>query len=531
MEVPLSESTLFSNGRIFTLDPRSPRVEALAVADGRVLFAGDRDRCRSVLRPDASEVDLEGAAVLPGLTDSHIHFSNYAKGLSNIALDDTKSLEEALEIVRHKVETLQPGDWVLGGNWDYNRWTDRRPPDKRSLDSIAPDNPVSLHSRDGHSLWVNSRALELAGITSDTPDPDGGHIDRLSSTGEPSGWLLERACEFVQVVEQESGDSLTDAIKGAFTNALALGITSIHDFDQMEAIQAYRDLQAAGELRIRVYKSIPAADLSWAIEEGVRTGQGDEWLRMGPLKIFTDGALGSHSAAMLEPYAGEPENRGIEVTPPSHLRDLVMRASAAGIACALHAIGDRANRNALDAFDHVRRERIGKGLRHRIEHVQHLHPNDLPRLARLGVVASVQPIHQTSDMFVADELLGDRVPFSYAWRSLMESGARLAFGSDCPVEPLNPFLGLHAAVTRQRDGQPEGGWQPQERLSGEQAYRAHTEGAAWASGEESYKGRLSAGMLADFVLLSESPLECEPDNIRDIQVHATYVAGREVYCT
>ena len=525
----MPRSVLFQNGRIVTLDPRSPRVEALAVVDGRVLFAGDRGRCRSVLGPGPEEVDLGGAWVLPGLTDSHIHFTAYARGLDDVKMDDTGSLEEAVEMVRGRVAGLRPGEWVLGGNWDYNRWSARRPPDKRSLDAVAPENPVALHSRDGHSLWVNSRALALAGITEDTPEPDGGQIVRLPGTPEPSGWLLERAGEAVRAVQDPAEGSLAEAVKRAFPHALAAGITSIHDFDRMEAIEAYRELHGRGELRLRVHKTVPAEHLDWALGEGWRTGAGDEWLRQGPLKIFTDGALGSHSAAMLEPYAGEPDNVGIEVTPPGELREMVLRASEGGIACALHAIGDRANRNALDAFQHVRERGVGGGLRHRIEHAQHLHADDLPRFAPLGVIASMQPIHQTSDMYVADELLGERAELSYAWRSLMESGARLAFGSDCPVEPMDPFLGLHAAVTRQRGGRPEGGWRPRERLSAEEAYRAYTEGAAWASGEEAVKGRLSAGMLADFVLLSENPLECEPDKIVDVRALATYVGGREMH--
>jgi len=482
-----------------------------------------------VLGPGAEEADLEGAWVLPGITDSHIHFTNYALGLDDLALDNTTSIEEAVGLVRERVATLAPGAWVLGGNWDYNRWRERTPPGKAALDAVSPENPVALHSRDGHSLWVNSRALELAGITASTPDPEGGQIVRLPESNEPSGWLLEHAREAVHAVEKRGGGTLVDAVKQAFPLALAAGITSIHDFDGWEAIEAYRALHAAGELQLRVYKTIPVAHLDRAIEQGIHTGQGDEWLRMGPLKIFTDGALGSHSAAMLAPYAGEPENRGIEVTPPKELQELVLCASRNRIACALHAIGDRANRNALYAFQRARDEGAGDGLRHRIEHAQHLDAADLPRFAELGVIASVQPIHQTSDMFVADALLGERVRHSYAWRSLLESGARLAFGSDCPVEPFDPFLGLHAAVTRQRDGQPADGWQPQERLSAEEAYRGYTEGAAWASGEEGQKGRLAAGMLADFVLLSDNPIECAPDKIVDVQVLATYVDGREAY--
>ncbi len=525
----MSQRALFTNGRIRTLDSRRPQAEALAVSDGRILHAGDRRECLSLLGPGAEEVDLGGAWVLPGFTDSHIHFTSYAKGLNRIALEDTTSMQEALDRVEEKIRALSPGEWVLGGRWDYNRWAEGRPPDKTALDRVAPANPVALHSRDGHSLWVNSRALELAGIGPDTADPPGGQIVRLPGSNEPSGWLLETARELVFTVQEAPEESLTDLLKEAFGHALAGGITSIHDFDGHEAIEAYRELSEQGALGLRVYKSIPVPSFDWALEEGIRTGRGDEWFRFGPLKIFTDGALGSHSAAFLEPYAGEPENRGIEVTPPAELRELVLRASGGGIACALHAIGDKANRNALDAFEHARNEGVGTELRHRIEHVQHLHADDVPRLAALGVTASMQPIHQVSDMYVADELLGPRARYSYAWRSLLDSGARLAFGSDCPVEPFDVFKGLHAATTRQKDGKPEGGWYPEERISGEEAVRAYTEGAAWISGEEEIKGRLSRGMLADFVLLSDNPMECPADKIQDIHVLATYVGGAERY--
>lgn len=530
LEVLLAQSVLYYNGRIVTLDPRNPSAEALAVSGGWVLYAGTRDRCRSLLGPGAEEVDLSGAWILPGFTDSHIHFTAYARSLREVSLEDTTSLEEAVERVRDRVATLQPGEWVLGGNFDYNRWAARRPPEKGPLDAVAPENPAALHSRDGHSLWANSRALELAGITANSSDPASGHIGRLPDGDEPSGFLQESAQSPVwDAAEQAPRERLTVLLREAFPPALAAGITSIHDFDGTDAIDAYRELHAAGELGLRVYKSIPAAALDSALEQGYHTGEGDEWFRTGPVKIFTDGALGSHSAAMLAPFAGDPGNTGIEVTPPAQLQEMLLKACGGGIACALHAIGDRANRNALDAFERTRREGVGLGLRHRIEHVQHLHADDLPRLAALDVIASVQPIHQTSDMFLADELLGDRARLSYAWRSLLDSGARLAFGSDCPVEPFDPFLGLYAAVTRQREGRPQGGWYPHERLTAEEAVRAYTEGAAWASGEERVKGRLAPGMVADFVLLSENPIECQPDKIPGIQVLATYVGGREVY--
>ncbi len=526
----MASPVLFYDGRIITLDPQAPRVEAMAAADGRIVATGTREQCRSKLEGTPEEIGLGGSWVIPGLTDSHIHFSSYARGLRDVHLEDTASLDEALELVRERVSRLGPGEWVLGGRWDYNRWGQKAPPDKRSLDRVAPENPIALSSRDGHSMWANSAALRAANIGPDTPDPDGGKIVRYEGGREPTGLLQENAQHLVwAALEGVERPSLANAIREAFPLALAAGLTSIQDFDGVDAIEAYQQLHDSGELRLRVYKTIPVSALDWAIERGMRTRQGDEWLRTGPVKIFTDGALGSHTAAMLQPYRGEPENYGIVVTPPEELYEQVSRAASHGISAALHAIGDLANRNALDAFERLRREGIGQGMRHRIEHVQHVAPVDLPRLAQLGVVASMQPIHATSDMYVADELLGDRELYSYAWNSLARTGARLAFGSDCPVEPLDPFLGIHAAVTRQRDSRPEEGWQPQERITAEQALRAYTEGAAFASYEETIKGRLAPGMLADFVLISDSPLECAPEDVLRIEVLATYVGGEKQY--
>lgn len=527
----LSDSTLFYNGRILTLDPAHPTAEAMLVRDGKIVLAASRDDCEHAAAAGMMRMNLEGAWVLPGLTDAHIHFTMFAVGLRNVHLEGTRSLDEALRLVAERAQRAQPNEWILGGRWDHNRWNTPVTPDKFSLDRVAPNNPVVLSSRDGHSIWANSLALRLAGVDSETPDPPGGKIARLDTGREPAGLLLENAEDLVRNAVPDITDlAMAEAVEDAWESALRSGITSIHDFDGMNAIRTYRKFRDANSLKLRVYKSIPVAALEWAIDEGIRTGDGDEWFRFGPTKIFTDGALGSHSAAMLEPFADDPTNYGIEVTPPAELQPLLLKASRAGIACALHAIGDKANRNALDAFQRVRAEvPEGKGLRHRIEHAQHVHPKDLPRFAELDIIASMQPIHATSDMYTADRLLSSRRLHSYAWRSLAESGARLAFGSDAPVEPLEPLLGIHAAITRQREGMPSGGWQPEERISAQSAYEGFTRGAAWASGEESIKGCLAPGMLADFVLLSDNPLECDPAAVPDIRVMATYIGGNRVY--
>lgn len=519
-------TTIYANATFHTLDDARPRATALACDGEEIVAIGELDEVRALARPGATKVDLNGGFVVPGPTDAHIHLASYARQLHWVNLRESTSVEDAARRVGRHAAGIEGDRWILGGRWDFNWWQPPVPPDRRPLDATCPDRPAALESRDGHSVWVNGEALRRLGTDRDTPDPAGGEIVR-DDTGEPTGLLREAAVSAVrQRTEAESVDQLPLLLQEAFGHMLASGLTGVHDLDGEDARAAYERLHDGGALPIRVYKSIPCSALDDAIAAGRRTGDGDSWLRTGPVKVFTDGALGSHTAAMLMPYAGEPANTGIEVTRPDALREIVRRACRARIGVAAHAIGDKANRTVLDTFMAAREEGPAEGLRFRIEHAQHLSPADLPRLARADVVASMQPVHCTSDIATAEEILAGHDVLSYAWGDVARSGASLAFGSDAPVEDPSPLAGIHAAITRRRpDGTPQGGWQPDQRVDVERALLAYTVGSAYASGEEGVKGRLRPGMLADFVVLPADPFDLPPDELLSLQVEATIVGG------
>ena len=521
------------NGRIYTMDRGNPRAQAVAIAGSRIVAVGGDDQIKSLLAPGGEAVDLGGRTVVPGFTDCHIHFVEYALRLTRIDLSGITSRAEVIRLVGERARMARPGEWLLGGGWDRNLWEDTSFPTKEELDSVAPHNPVALDSKDGHSLWVNSLALTRAGITAETPDPPGGEIERRPGTGEPTGILKETAKRLItKVIERPGLEAIRSALKAAIVKAQRAGLTGIHDCEGELAFTAFQELLKQGELGLRVLMHIPATSLDHAIGLGLRTGFGNEWLRIGGVKIFADGALGSRTAAMLAPYKDEPHNLGIVVTPKEELRELVRKASRAGLSVAIHAIGDRANRDVLDVLEESRRCGEGMGLRHRIEHVQLLHLADIPRLAKLGVIASMQPIHATSDMDMVERHWGEeRARGAYAWRSLLDAGTVLAFGSDCPVETLDPLVSIHAAVTRRRaDGTPgPEGWHPEQRISVEEAVWAYTLSAAYASGEEREKGSIAPGKLADLVVLSQDIFAIPPMGILETEVEATILNGQFVY--
>ncbi|WP_214416847.1 amidohydrolase [Sphaerisporangium fuscum] len=511
---------VYRNAAIHTGDSGNPTAQAMAVDGERLLAVGTEAEVREVAGGGAELIDLDGAAVLPGLYDAHIHTAQYAQSLDAVDLRDVRTLDEALAMVAAHAKRLRPGAWLFGGRWNSNAWDPPAQPDRYTLDSVCPDLPVALPSVDGHTVWANSAALRLAGIDAGTPDPVGGEIVRDAS-GEPTGILRESASYPLRDL-MVSAD-LRDQLRAAQEELLALGLTSVHDIDGEDCRAAYLELREAGELKLRVHKAIPMIHLEAAIAEGRRTGQGDDWFRTGPVKIFSDGALGSHTCHMSEHFAGEPDNAGIAVTPYDDLVALFGKAARAGIAVATHAIGDQANHLVIDAY-----EAIGHtpGLRHRIEHAQHLRPADLARMARLGIVASMQPVHCTSDIDLVDSLLAGHDLASYAWRGMLNVGVPLAFGSDAPVEHPNPFAALYAAVTRTRpDGSPAGGWQPEQRLSMGEALAAHTLGAAYAAGEDDRKGVLAPGRLADFIAVDTDPFAESPDAVLRTKVMTTVVGG------
>jgi predicted amidohydrolase YtcJ len=518
---------LLVNGQIHTGDDSRPCVSALATAGERILAVGNDIALRDLLASGGEVVDLQGRCVLPGLTDSHIHFTSYALGLHELDLGDATSLDEALARVAKRVQETPEGVWIVGRRWDQERWTERLFPTAAGLDQVAPEQPVVLKAKSGHALVANSRALQLAGIGTDTPDPLGGRIGR-DTTGQPNGLLFEEsAMEMVTRLIPRPGPGETDAtLRRVFPNAWRVGLTAIHDVDGTWAFGAYQRLHDRGELGLRVIKYLPSRTLDCALKVSLRGGLGDDWLRIGGIKVFCDGALGSRTAAMLAPYMGEPDNLGVLIIEEGGLRELAGKAAAGGLPLAVHAIGDRANRLVLDVLGDV-----GGDLRHRIEHVQLLHPDDVNRLAALGVVASMQPIHATQDCEMADRYWGERSTTAYAWRSLVEAGTVLAFGSDCPVEDLNPFLGIYAAVTRRRvDGFPgPEGWYPEQRLTVMEAVHAYTLGAAYAAGLEGRLGSLTPGKLADLIVLDRDIFTCDPTAIAKTRVLATMIGGEFVW--
>jgi predicted amidohydrolase YtcJ len=517
---------VYRNARIHTGVSEKPLVEAVAVDGETMVAVGSDAEVRAQVGSAVEVVDLDGAAVIPGFHDGHIHTANYARDLGSVDLRDARSLSEALAKITDHAAGLDPGAWVFGGRWNSNAWDRPVQPDRHALDSVCPDRPVALPSIDGHTVWANSLALRMIGLDRTSPDPVGGQIVR-DEHGEPTGILRESASYPLRdLMNSPASGDLRCLLRSAQERLLSVGLTSVHDLDGEDCRAAYLQMHEAGELSLRVHKAIPVTYLDGAIDEGRRTGQGDDWLRTGPVKVFSDGALGSHTCHMNEHFVGDEGNFGIAVTPADDIVAIVRKANAAGIAVATHAIGDRGNQLVLDAYETVDPDGTSP-LRNRIEHAQHLRPNDVVRLARLGVVASMQPTHCTSDIDLVSTLLAERDLSSYAWRSMLNAGAPLAFGSDAPVEDPNPFEGVFAAITRTRaDGTPAGGWQPGQRLSVGEALTAYTLGSAFAAGEEHRKGVLAPGKLADFIVVDTDPYSESPQAVRKTTVLTTVVGGR-----
>jgi predicted amidohydrolase YtcJ len=523
------EDAILLNGRIRTMDPARPVVRALALRGELILAVGEEDEVRASAPGvrAAQVVDLQGRDVLPGLCDAHLHFDWYSRGLQSVEAE-TDTLEECLRRVAVKAGETPRGQWITGLGWNQNVWGGF--PSAADLDRVAPEHPVLLTAKSGHAAWANSAALLLAGITAGTADPAGGEIQR-GPGGQPTGILLENAIDLVEhAIPEMTAEALAEAMRAGMENAWRVGLTSIHDFDGRRSFTAFQLLKARGKLGLRVVKQIPVRHLEEAIGLGVRSGFGDDWLRIGNVKVFMDGALGPRTATMIEPYEGEPSNYGIEVTDKETLYEYASQAAANGLGMTVHAIGDKANHDLLDVYAQVREDERQRGqapLRHRCEHVQILHPDDYGRLGALNVVASMQPIHATSDMLMADRYWGGRSAGAYAWRTQREAGATLAFGSDAPVENFNPFWGLHAAVTRRRaDGSPgPEGWYPEQRLEVGAALEGFTRGAAYAGYMEDRLGTLAPGMLADLIVVDRDIFTVEPTAIRETQVLGTMVGA------
>lgn len=523
------------NGNIITLTSKQPRVSAIAIRGNRVVALGGQDNIMRLANASTKLENLDGKTVVPGLTDAHIHWEWTARALQTVDLFEVPSVDEALERIAARAQTTPKGDWITGRGWLQELWAGAQFPTAADLDRVTPEHPAYFQAKSGHAGWANSMALKQCGITANTPDPAGGQIVR-DADGNPTGILLETAMELIAAnIPEPTTAQLADYMLEAQELALATGLTGLHDFDNPSCLKALQVLRERGELRLRVLKQVNKGWLDHTLEAGIRSGFGDDWLRFGSLKLFADGALGPRTALMVEPYEGEPDNYGIAVLDKEEMHALVSKASAHGLATTIHAIGDRAVHDVLDVFAMVRQEEAQRGetpdqRRHRIEHVQIIHPDDKHRLAELNIIASMQPIHATSDYPVADKYWGARSQWAYNARLQADQGVVLAFGSDSPIEPFEPLKGIHAAVTRQRpDSTPEGGWYPESRLTINEALHGFTTGAAYAATMEDRLGQLAPGFLADLVLLDQDITTITPENILKTRVLGTMVDGEWRY--
>ena len=521
---------ILHNARIHTLDAAHPIASAIAIDSGLILAVGGDELLDEYERAECE--DMGGCVILPGLTDGHIHLKEYALSLQIVDCEVETKDEILLRVAERRRQTLS-GEWVRGHGWNQNSWGGEWP-SAADLEAVTPDNPTYLTAKSLHVAWANPLALKLAGINPSTPDPANGSIQR-DINGVPTGILLEEALKLVEsVIPEPTPEDLVKNIQQAIAGLWRMGLTGVHDFDKRTCFQALQLLRERGDLFFRVVKSIPLELLPHAVALGLRTGFGDDFLRIGSVKLFADGALGPHTAAMIESYVDEPQNRGILILDNEQLFEHACLAAKNGLSLAVHAIGDRAVHEVLEGFTRLRafeREHGLQSFRHRIEHVQTIRPEDAGRLAELDVIASMQPIHAPSDMVMADRLLGGRAAFSYAWRTQIQHGARLVFGSDAPVESPNPFRGLHAAVTRRRmDGSPgTEGWFPEQRLTIQEALEGFTLGPAFAAGMEDRLGRLSIGFLADLIVVETDPFTSDPADLLSIQPKATMVGGEWVW--
>ena len=534
---PPPADLLLEGGVVYASPGTSARKASIVVGEGRILFVGDPAKARR-LAQSARVVDLTNRFVFPGWADAHLHLAGLGKSKEVADLRGAADAEEAAARIARAAEALPPGAWVEAGGWDQNLWPGKQFPDARALDRVLGNRPAAARRVDGHAMWVNQAALKAAGIDAATRDPDGGRIVRRPD-GSLSGVLVDNAMELVRkAMPPPSASDLERRLLAAAASCAALGLTEIQDASAYDpdGIAALDRLASRGALPIRVYATVsPEPEiLSDFLAKGTRVGRDANYLTVRAVKAYADGALGSRGAALLADYSDEPGKRGLLVTPRERLADIARDARRAGWQVWIHAIGDRGNRVALDAFEAAARsvpDAPEGASRPRIEHAQVVAPEDFPRFARYGVIASIQPTHATSDMSWAEDRIGpERIAGAYAWRRLKAAGARLAGGSDAPVESENPLWGFYAAVTR-RDGsgQPPGGWRPAEKLSRQEALALFTSDAAFAAFEEEWRGRIAPGYAADFTVFSRDPMTAEEDQIRTIPVAMTVVGGRIAY--
>ena len=530
----LVADTIIVNAVVHTMDKSQPAAEAVAIYANRIVATGSTKDIKKLAGPNTRTIDAKKRLLLPGFNDAHTHFMSGGFQLSSVDLRDANSPQEFAARIKAFAEKLPKGRWITGGDWDHERWSDAKLPTRDLIDSVTPDTPVFVSRLDGHMALANSLALRLAGVTRQTLDPPGGVIVRDKS-GEPTGVLKDAAQSFVwKVIPPARFEEKLAAARAASDYAAKLGVTSIQDVSAGTDVSVYQALLDRGELKTRIYAIAPLPQWEHLARIGVRAHFGSEMLRVGGLKGFSDGSLGSTTALFYEPYRDDPSTSGIagdEMYPEGAMLNRVREADRAGLQIMIHAIGDRANDLILNMYEQVERENGKRDRRFRIEHAQHLRGQDIPRFARTHVIASMQPYHAIDDGRWAEKRIGkDRAKTTYAFRSLLDAGATLAFGTDWTVAPLNPLLTIYAAVTRRTiDGKNSKGWVPEQKISVEETVRAYTAGSAYAEFQEHVKGTIAPGKLADLVLLSRDIFKIDPKEIENVKVVLTMVDGRVVY--
>jgi len=521
------------NAKIYTQDKTHPQASALIIHEDRILAIGSDQEILAEARPGWQKTDMGGKTIWPGLVDSHMHFGLYALTLQNVFCE-TKTRQECVDNVAEKARQVPPGTWIQGLGWNHNVWPEGYGT-AEMLDRAAPDHPVLLTAKSVHASWANSLALQKAGITADTPDPEGGVIQRDAS-GKPTGILLETASDLVyRVIPPATIDEYSSAILNTQKVLWKYGVVGLHDVDITLVFQTLQKLDLSGELRLRVTKCIPGTELEHAVAVGLRTGFGSDYLRVGWVKNFSDGTIGQQTAALFEDFTGSPGNKGILLITADEMFEIGKKAASSGLALTTHCLGDRANHEVLNGYEKLRayeKENHMPALRHRIEHAQVLKPEEFGRFAKLGITVSAQPIQTASDIFICDRFLGpERSRNTFVFKTLLDLGTHITFGADAPVEIPNPWLGIHAAVTRRRpDGTPgPEGWYPEQRLTLQQAFDGYTLGPAYASSLEKIHGKLAPGYYADLIVLDCDPFSIPVDDLHAVLPSATMVGGDWVW--
>jgi hypothetical protein len=521
------------NGVIYRGDPTKPRVEALASRGDVIVATGSTAEIQKLIGPNTKVIDLKGGFAMPGFNDAHLHLGSAAQAKLSVDLEGAQSLAEFEKRIQAREAESKPGEWITGRGWDHTLWNPAKFPTRQDLDAISMGHPMLFSHISGHVAVANSKALELAGITAATANPPGGEIEH-DAKGEPDGMLKEGAAIglVARRIPAITAEQRRQGLELALAEAAQNGITSMQDNSSWEDFLTYRALKQEGKLSARITEWLPFDAPLDRLEQMRREGgTTDPWLKTGALKGFMDGALGTGTAALLAPYTDNPATSGILESHPGDLNQMCIERDKAGFQINFHAIGDRGNHVALDAFAAVVAANGARDRRDRVEHAQIVAPDDFARFGSLKVIASMQPSHQTTDMRWAEKRLGpERIKGAYAWRTMLNNGVKLAFGTDWPVEIINPMRGLHACVTRQLpDGTPAGGWQPQERISLDECIHAYTVGSAYAEFEEGKKGQLVPGQYADMILLSADVTKIPPAELLKVHVLQTIVGGRGVY--